>query len=147
MDLARWPVRITRPVYFSDFNLAGHVDNVRYVAWMNIVRTALHDEAGLMPPLGVGAPMLTDPIPVLAEFRIRYRFPRERLDPVVLLSRVASVGDTGFVQEHAVYDPERDDLAAVGESQLVMVDPATGTRTTLADEPRRALSRMRGIDR
>ena len=138
-DLASWPVRIPRSVYIGDFNLAAHVGNVRYVEWMNIARTDLNVQAGLIADLEQHGAIATHPVPVVSHFAITYRFPLVTLDPVGLLSRVAAIDGDAFVQEHAIFVPHRDDVCARGESRLVMVDPGTGRKTAMTGAQRERL--------
>lgn len=105
------------PVRFADTDRFGHVNNAAFATYVETARIALITSLGY--PLG-GM--------ILAHLAIDYRRELHVGDPLVVLSRVESIGRTSIRLVHALVRPE-DARLAHGPGHDVLVDEApTGDR-------------------
>jgi acyl-CoA thioester hydrolase len=118
VEEGRYPVQVR----FSDVDVYGHVNNVKYVEFFQEGRirllSRLSGSAAAAPPAPV----------VLARTEVDYVRPLLfRPEPYMEWSRVGRVGRTSAVVEAEICDG--DDVFARSRSVLVFVDPATQRST------------------
>jgi acyl-CoA thioester hydrolase len=129
-----WASELSIDVRWGEMDALGHVNNIRYLAWLESSRIALFEGLGLktLPGEPVG--------PLLARLEIDY------LEPVVYPARVTvgvraeRIGNTSitFLQEAWHADaPAR--VVARSRSVVVLVNYATGVKVRVPDKVRRAL--------
>lgn len=117
-------------VRFSDVDVYGHVNNVKYFEYFQEARIALLMELFQDHTVGVDAPL------VVAQVDVDYRVPiLFRPEPYAIRSWISHVGRSSFVIEAAILDGDLE----LSRARVVMVsfDPAT-QRATPAPEAYRA---------
>ena len=105
------------PVRFGDTDRFGHVNNAAFATYVEIARIALITALGY--PLG-GM--------ILAHLAIDYRRQLHVGDPLVVLSRVESIGRTSIRLLHALVRPDDARLAHGPGHDLPMAEAPTGDR-------------------
>lgn len=105
------------PVRFGDTDRFGHVNNAAYATYVETARIALITSLGY--PLG-GM--------ILAHLAIDYRRQLHVGDPLVVLSRVGSVGRTSVRLNHALVRPADVALAHGPGFDLPLADAPSGDR-------------------
>lgn len=129
-----WAAELTIDVRWGEMDALGHVNNIRYLGWLESSRIALFEGLGMktLPGEPVG--------PLLARLEIDYLEPVVYPAKVTVGVRAEKIGNTSitFAQEiwHAGA-PER--LVARSRSVVVLVTYATGSKVRVPDEVRRAL--------
>jgi acyl-CoA thioester hydrolase len=111
-------------VRLSDTDAMGHVNNARYLTYVEIARVAYHEEVtGNALPIGVHG---AEEGMILAEIRMTYRSPAFYGETLTVETRVERIGRTSFDMVHRItapesrYGPAR--LIAVADSTLVSYD-------------------------
>ena len=128
-----WAAELSIDIAWGEMDALGHVNNIRYLGWMESSRIAFFEGLGLKT-------LPTEPVgPLLARLEIDY------LEPVVYPARVTvgvrteKIGNTSmtFLQEiwHAGA-PER--VVARARTVVGLVNYATGSKVRVPDEVRRA---------
>ncbi len=105
------------PVRFGDTDRFGHVNNAAFATYVETARIALITSLGY--PLG-GM--------ILAHLAIDYRRQLHVGDPLVVLSRVASIGRTSIRLMHALVRPDDARLAHGPGHDVPMAEAPTGDR-------------------
>lgn len=105
------------PVRFGDTDRFGHVNNAAYATYVETARIALITSLGY--PLG-GM--------ILAHLAIDYRRQLHVGDPLVVLSRVASIGRTSIRLMHALVRPDDARLAHGPGRDVALAEAPTGDR-------------------
>lgn len=111
-------------VRLSDTDAMGHVNNARYLTYVEIARVAYYEQVtGNALPIGVHG---AEEGMILAEIRMTYRSPAFYGERLVVETRVDRIGTTSFSMVHRItapesrYGPAR--LVAVADSVLVSYD-------------------------
>ena len=105
------------PVRFGDTDRFGHVNNAAFATYVETARIALITSLGY--PLG-GM--------ILAHLAIDYRRQLHVGDPLVVLSRVESIGRTSIRLLHALVRPDDARLAHGPGHDLPLAEAPTGDR-------------------
>jgi acyl-CoA thioester hydrolase len=137
--LAMFPVAIEVPVQWGDQDAFGHVNNTIFLRWFESARIAYCRRVGLSAPrdgAGVG--------PILAAISCNYRRQVTFPDTVRIGSRIARIGRTSLVMEHAILGEASGALVADGSSTIVVFDYEAQTPTPVPDEIRRAIEALEG---
>lgn len=118
-----FPVTMPVDVLWGDMDAFQHVNNTRYLTWFESARIALFGRIGISggAPRGVG--------PILASTTCNFRVPVSFPAKLISAARIARVGNTSFVMEHAIWraeDPSQ--VVADGQGVVVMVDYDTGQK-------------------
>jgi acyl-CoA thioester hydrolase len=116
--------RHTVEVRLSDTDAMGHVNNARYLTYVEIARVAYYERVmGRMLPIGVHG---AEEGMILAEIRMTYRSPAFFGETLTVETRVERVGRTSFGMVHRITAPESRygaaRLVAVADSVLVSYD-------------------------
>jgi acyl-CoA thioester hydrolase len=138
-NLAMFPVSIEVPVQWGDQDAFGHVNNTIFLRWFESARIAYCRRVGLSAPrdgAGVG--------PILAAISCNYRRQVTFPDTVRIGSRIARIGRTSLVMEHAILGEESGALVADGSSTIVVFDYEAQTPTPVPVEIRRAIEALEG---
>ncbi len=137
--LAGFPVVMTLPVLWGDQDPFGHVNNLVYLRWCETARVEYMVRAGMwvpLPPQGVG--------PILASIQCDYKLPLNYPDTVHVGARVTRIGNSSLRMEHLIVSHKRDELAALVESTLVMLDYSTGRSSPVSAEIRAKIAELEG---
>ena len=115
-------------VRFSDVDIFGHVNNVKYFEYYQEARIAFWNWLGLQQAKGFSL--------VVARVDVDYKRPiLFRPEPYVIESRVTAVGTSSFTLTAEIRDG--NDVLSRSESRLVTFDDAT-QRSRPLTEPERA---------
>ena len=111
-------------VRLSDTDAMGHVNNARYLTYVEIARVAYYERVtGNALPIGVHG---AEEGMILAEIRMTYRSPAFYGETLTVETRIERIGRTSFGMVHRItapesrYGPAR--LVAVADSVLVSYD-------------------------
>ncbi|MGH7030636.1 MAG: acyl-CoA thioesterase [Stellaceae bacterium] len=125
-----WSFAIRHRVRWSECDPFGHASHRAYFEWFEEARNRYLESVGL-PALSAATPG-----PVIAETSIRYHRPLAYGDEILVSARTIRLGYTSFEMEYAVW---RRGLCAQGRAALILVINATGEKTPLPPELRRAM--------
>lgn len=116
--------RCTVEVRLSDTDAMGHVNNARYLTYVEIARVVYYERVtGNALPIGAHG---AEEGMILAEIRMTYRSPAFYGETLAVETRVERIGRTSFGMVHRItapasrYGPAR--LIAVADSILVAYD-------------------------
>ena len=109
------PVSVTIPVQWGDQDLFGHVNNIHFLKWFESARVAYMTRCGArLTKEGVG--------PILAAIQCDYikqiRYP----DTIVVGATLSKLGNSSLVLHHELWSQSQNELAARGDSTIVMFD-------------------------
>jgi acyl-CoA thioester hydrolase len=129
-------------VRLSDTDAMGHVNNARYLTYVEIARVAYWEHVtGRMLPLGVHG---AEEGMILAEIRMAYRSTSFYGETLTVESRVERIGRTSFGMVHRITAPEsrygKARLVAVADSTLVSYDYQQECPIPVPDEWRAAMA-------
>lgn len=135
--LASYPVVVPVVVQWGDQDAIGHVNNTVFLRWMEVGRIAYFSEIRLgHATVGAGrGPILAS---VACNFRRQVTFP----DEVRVGTRVAKVGTSSVVLEHAVASVRHEAIVADGTSTIVHYDYEAGRSCPVPAETRRVIARI-----
>jgi acyl-CoA thioester hydrolase len=133
-------------VRLSDTDAMGHVNNARYLTYVEIARVAYYERVtGNALPIGAHG---AEEGMILAEIRMTYRSPAFYGETITLETRVERIGRTSFGMVHRMtapesrYGPAR--LIAVADSVLVSYDYQQECPIPVPDEWRAAMESFEG---
>jgi len=134
-EMGHFPVKVR----FSDVDVYGHVNNVKYFEYLQEGRVAAIGKMAMH--LGERRPTM-----VVAQTDLAYRIPMlMRPEPYDLYTWAARVGGRSLTLEAEIVDPiAADPTAALARGRVVMVffDPETGRSVEPTPEVRRALEAL-----
>jgi acyl-CoA thioester hydrolase len=133
-------------VRLSDTDAMGHVNNARYLTYVEIARVAYYEQVtGNALPIGVHG---AEEGMILAEIRMTYRSPAFYGETLTVETRVEKIGRTSFGMVHRItapesrYGPAR--LVAVADSTLVAYDYQAECPIPVPDEWRAGITTFEG---
>ena len=133
-------------VRLSDTDAMGHVNNARYLTYVEIARVAYYERVtGNALPIGAHG---AEEGMILAEIRMTYRSPAFYGETLAVETRVERVGRTSFAMVHRItapasrYGPAR--LIAVADSTLVAYDYVEESPIPVPDEWRAGMAAFEG---
>jgi acyl-CoA thioester hydrolase len=133
-------------VRLSDTDAMGHVNNARYLTYVEIARVAYYEKVtGNALPIGVHG---AEEGMILAEIRMTYRSTSFYGETLTVESRVERIGRSSFGMVHRItapesrYGPAR--LVAVADSTLVSYDYTDECPIPVPDEWRMAMETFEG---
>ena len=133
-------------VRLSDTDAMGHVNNARYLTYVEIARVAYYERVtGNALPIGVHG---AEEGMILAEIRMTYRSPAFYGETLTVESRVERIGRSSFGMVHRItapesrYGPAR--LVAVADSVLVSYDYTDEHPIPVPEEWRTAMEAYEG---
>ena len=138
--------RHTVEVRLSDTDAMGHVNNARYLTYVEIARVAYYEEV-TGNPLPIGAHGAEEGM-ILAEIRMTYRSPAFYGESLTVETRTERIGTTSFSMVHRItapesrYGPAR--LVAVSDSTLVSYDYQQERPIPVPDDWRTAIAAFEG---
>jgi acyl-CoA thioester hydrolase len=133
-------------VRLSDTDAMGHVNNARYLTYVEIARVAYYERVtGNALPIGAHG---AEEGMILAEIRMTYRSPAFYGETLTIETRVERIGRTSFAMVHRMTAPEsrygRARLNAVADSVLVAYDYQDERPIPVPDEWRSAMEDFEG---
>ena len=133
-------------VRLSDTDAMGHVNNARYLTYVEIARVAYYERV-TGNPLPIGAHGAEEGM-ILAEIRMTYRSTSFYGETLTVETRVERIGRSSFGMVHRItapesrYGPAR--LVAVADSTLVSYDYTDECPIPVPDEWRTAIEVFEG---
>jgi acyl-CoA thioester hydrolase len=133
-------------VRLADTDAMGHVNNARYLTYVEIARVAYYEQVTGNPlPIGVHG---AEEGMILAEIRMTYRNTAFYGETLTVESRVERIGRTSFSMVHRITAPESSygpaRLIAVADSVLVSYDYTDERPIPVPDEWRDAMDAFEG---
>ena len=133
-------------VRLSDTDAMGHVNNARYLTYVEIARVAYYEHVtGNQLPIGAHG---AEEGMILAEIRMTYRSPAFYGETITVETRVDRIGRTSFSMVHRMtapqsrYGPAR--LIALADSVLVSYDYPEERPIPVPDQWRAAMEEFEG---
>ena len=108
---------IQLPVLWGDQDAFGHVNNTIPIRWFESSRIAYMEHTGmgsLLQQMQIG--------PILASIRCNYRKQLHYPDAVWIGAKITRLGNSSMVMDHAVWSEQWQDIAADGDSTVVVFD-------------------------
>ena len=133
-------------VRLSDTDAMGHVNNARYLTYVEIARVAYYEHVtGNALPIGVHG---AEEGMILAEIRMTYRSTSFYGETLTVETRIERIGRTSFGMVHRITAPESRygaaRLVAVADSTLVSYDYTDEKPIPVPDEWRAAMEAFEG---
>lgn len=129
------PHQIEFTVRSTDLDFIGHVNNAKYLEYMEWARFDWIWQTGLtLEELQRRAVM-----PVVVSIHINYRKELRIHEQVVARTSAVKLGEKSFVLRHELFN-QREELVADADVTMVMIDANTRRSTALPAELREALS-------
>ncbi|HEY8239138.1 MAG TPA: thioesterase family protein [Candidatus Limnocylindrales bacterium] len=133
-------------VRLSDTDAMGHVNNARYLTYVEIARVAYYERVtGNLLPIGTHG---AEEGMILAEIRMTYRSPAFYGETLTVESRVERIGRTSFAMVHRITAPQSRvaaaRLIAVADSTLVAYDYQAEQPIPVPNEWRAAMEAFEG---
>ena len=133
-------------VRLSDTDAMGHVNNARYLTYVEIARVAYYEHV-TGNPLPIGTHGAEEGM-ILAEIRMTYRSTSFYGETLTVESRVERIGRTSFGMVHRITAPESrygpGRLVATADSTLVAYDYTDECPIPVPDEWRAAMEGFEG---
>ncbi len=128
-------------VRYGDLDPQGHVNNSRYLTYMEQGRIAYVFSLGLASEnasfLDLGM--------ILADVHITFRSPIQYRQAVRVGVRVSRLGNKSLTMEHSIEDSQTGEILASGESVLVAYDYRRSASMPIPDAWRQAISAYESI--
>ncbi len=137
--LSGFPVVTTIPLLWGDEDAFGHVNNLAYLRWCESSRVEYLQRVGLwtdLPPSGAG--------PILASVTCDYKAQLKYPDTVQVGTRVSRIGNTSFRMEHRIVSRSAQEVAALVDSTLVLLDYRLGKPVPIPLDIRRTIGELEG---
>jgi len=133
-------------VRLSDTDAMGHVNNARYLTYVEIARVAYYERV-IGQPLPLGYHGAEEGM-ILAEVTMTYRAQAYFGETLTVESRVDRIGKTSFVMSHRITAPAsrygEARLVATSVGTLVSYDYGTDRPIPVPDEWRKAIGAFEG---
>jgi acyl-CoA thioester hydrolase len=137
--LSDYPVVVTLPLQWGDQDAFGHVNNTLPIRWFETARVAYLEQSGMsqmMQTGGIG--------PILASVTCNYRRQLHYPDRISIGARIAKIGRSSMIMEHAVYSEKLGAIAADGTSTVVIFDYEANRTTRIPADIRKAFEELEG---
>lgn len=121
-------------VQSTDIDVIGHVNNAKYLEYMEWARFDWIWEQGFT----LDEMKRREMMPVVVNININYRKELLMREKVYAITTVVSVGGKSFVLRHELYN-EAEQLVAVGDVTMVMIDAKTRRSISLPADLTEAL--------
>ena len=136
--------RVVIDVRFADTDAMGHVNNAKYMTYIEAARLGYY-ELVMGRPLPLTTHGASESM-ILADARLTYRSPAFYGEMLTVEARVSRIGRTSFTQEYRITAPDsrygRVRLVAIAEAVQVMYDYAGERPTPLPSELIEAFERF-----
>ena len=133
----QFPYRVTIPARWGDTDMLGHINNVAYYRYFEVIVVDF-----IATPCGIDwlrAPI----IPFAAESRCRFLRPLRFPGRFATALRVARIGNTSVTYDLALFDEADNSLAATGDWVHVFVDRASERPVPIPETVRKVFDRYR----
>jgi acyl-CoA thioester hydrolase len=128
------PFTVRQTVLWGDMDALAHVNNAAYVKWIENVRMHYFEHIGL-----VAYHREENKGPILARMSLDFLVPILFPDDLLVSAWTVRLGRSSFTMKHGIWSTVRGDLAARGESVIVMFDYEKGEAIPLPEPIRAAI--------
>ena len=128
-----WAFGVADKVRFGELDALGHVNNVAYMSWFEVVRIHYFRNYGLSDYKSADRPRL-----VLANANVTYKAEMHLGQDYIATARTAQFGNTSFTMEYAVHG---DALHATGSAVIVQLNQ-DGTKRALSEALKEKMARL-----
>ncbi|GED67789.1 thioesterase [Brevibacillus reuszeri] len=118
----------------TDIDVIGHVNNAKYLEYMEWARFDWIWQKGFT----LDELKRRQIMPVVVNININYRKELQMREEVHAITTVVKVGEKSFVIKHELYN-EKEQLVADGDVTMVMIDANTRRSILLPEELKEAL--------
>jgi len=129
-----WALCQEHTIRWAECDIYAHVNHAAYLTLFEDMRIRWWLEAG-------GGFSASAPGPVVGSLEVKYLRPGHFQDRVLLTARTASFRRTSFVHEYGMW---RGGLLCSARALCVVVDNATGAKTTIPEAIRRLMAERDG---
>jgi acyl-CoA thioester hydrolase len=136
-ELVEFPIIWSHPVQWGEQDAMGHVNGTVYFRWFENARIEFMnrvDPAMTMNTGGIG--------PILASIKCDYKLQVKYPDTIHLGTRVAKIGRSSVQFTHAVYSEQHQDIAATGDSTIVILNYESGLPQRVPDAMRTQIEKL-----
>lgn len=136
-DLDGFPATVSIPVQWGEQDGFGHINNMHFIRWFESARIAYL--------LKCGARMTTEGIgPILASVKCDYRRQVKYPDTVIVGARIVKIGRSSMKMEHQLFSTKQNEIAAEGESTVVLFDYENQRSHPIPIEMRQKIEELEG---
>lgn len=128
-------------VRYADLDPQGHVNNAKYLTYIEQARTQYVRRLGLWP----GGSFMDFGI-ILADVQMTFKSPITFGQPVRVGARVTQIGNKSFRMEYCLEDAVDGKELASGSSVLVAFDYHSGKTVPVPEEWRKAITKFEGLE-
>jgi len=128
-------------VRYGDLDPQGHVNNARYLTYLEQARIAYIQALGLWK----GGSFLDVGI-ILADARVTFKAPIQYGTPVRVGVRITRMGNKSLTMEYLLEDADSGQYLATGASVLVAYDYHRASAIPIPDDWRITISKFEGLD-
>jgi acyl-CoA thioester hydrolase len=132
-----YPLIVEQTVAWGDMDAHGHVNNVVYFRYMENARVEFYRQIGKYE-----FEKRTGVTLVVKSTGCRFVAPLSWPDRIAVGARVARLSDEGMLMQYLVVNAASSQVAALGESEIVALKVADGTRIPFPQELRDRISEM-----
>lgn len=118
----------------TDIDVIGHVNNAKYLEYMEWARFDWIWEQGFT----LDEMKRREVMPVVVNININYRKELQMREKVHAITTVVTIGEKSFVLRHELYN-EAEQLVAEGDVTMVMIDAKTRRSISLPADLKEAL--------
>lgn len=115
--LAAYPSRLSLPIQWGDMDAFHHVNNVIHIRWLESSRIHYLEQAGMRKLMSVHKLG-----PILAAVNCNYKRQLAYPGSVRIGARIARLGRSSMTVVHRIVDEQSAEVAAEGESVVVVFD-------------------------
>ena len=141
MEIKHWPIVVEIPVAWGDMDAFRHVNNSIYLRYFESARIAYFQAAKIMAAMesqGIG--------PILAHASIDFLRPLTFPDRLMSYASCHQVGNKSFrLAYRLVSTAQADQVAAAGDSVIVMLDYKSGQTVPIPAEMRQAIGELQSV--
>lgn len=138
-----FPVTIEIPIRFGDIDALGHVNNARYLSYMEEARIAYMER--IFPGNDFARNFLAFPF-ILGEVTCRYLSPAFLDETLEVGVRVGQMGTKSFTVEYLMTAKGSGRPVAKGQTTMVVFDLETQKSLPISDELRAKIREVEGRD-
>lgn len=129
------PVSVSFPIQWGDQDMFGHVNNVHFLKWFESGRVSYLMQCGArLSNAGVG--------PILAAIQCDYVRQIKYPDTITVGTSLGKIGNSSLVLHHELWSQTQNEVAARGDSTVVMFDYVNQKPVRVPDDVRAAIKRL-----
>ena len=126
-QLKEFPVVYDYKIAWGEMDAFQHVNNINYFRYFEFARTDYFNQIGLVEYYEQ-----TGVAPVLANLSCKFRLPLKYPDTIHIGCRIVSLEDDSFTMLYRIVSAGSGEIAAEGESLIVVYDFKTGSKTSFS---------------